>query len=178
MACNENAAVAEQQLGSTELLSLLNLLWTKWHMVPKFVTWLKQSSFHLVLNSLVFVWFLLCFQNFLTYENDWLSCSQCAAVHYSMEQAVSMVIDDQSSNVLIADSDSGSVWNFLCWLYHEWIVNKCKTLNMCIPSTVWHQNQLLYPNKQTHLVLHLVIFELMCGWIRLDEQLRRHSSLK
>ena len=54
------------------------------------------------------------------------SCSPHAAVCYSMEQAMSMVMDDQSLNVLAGKSDNGSVWNVLCWLYHEWIVNKCK----------------------------------------------------
>ena len=39
---------------------------------------------------------------------------------------MSMVMDDQSLNVLTADSDSGSVWDFLCWLYHVWFVKKQK----------------------------------------------------
>ena len=38
-----------------------------------------------------------------------VNCSSHATVHYSMEQAMSMVMDDQSLNVLAADSDSGSV---------------------------------------------------------------------
>ena len=53
-----------------------------------------------------------------------VSCSSHATVRYTMEQAVNMVVDDQSPNVLTADSDSGI---FLCWLYHRWIVYKlCK----------------------------------------------------
>ena len=46
-----------------------------------------------------------------------MSFSSYATVHYSMEQAMSMVMDDRSPDVLTADSDSGSVWDFLCWLY-------------------------------------------------------------
>ena len=38
-----------------------------------------------------------------------MSCSSHATVCYSMEQAMSMVMDDRSPNVLAADSDSGSV---------------------------------------------------------------------
>ena len=32
---------------------------------------------------------------------------------------MSMVMDDKSPNALAADSDSGSVSDFLCWLYLE-----------------------------------------------------------
>ena len=38
-----------------------------------------------------------------------VSCPSDKTVHYSMEQTVSMAVDDQSLNVLAADSDSGSV---------------------------------------------------------------------
>ena len=38
-----------------------------------------------------------------------VSCSSDKTVRYSMEQAVSMAMDNQSLNVLAADSDSGSV---------------------------------------------------------------------
>ena len=38
-----------------------------------------------------------------------MSCSSHATVHYTTEQAVNMVVDDQSLNVLTADSDGGSV---------------------------------------------------------------------
>ena len=48
-----------------------------------------------------------------------VSCSSHAAVCYSMEQAKSMVMNDQSP-----DSYSGSVCDFLCWLYCEWLGNK------------------------------------------------------
>ena len=37
------------------------------------------------------------------------SFSSHATVRYSMEQAMSMVVGDQSLNVLTADTDSGSV---------------------------------------------------------------------
>ena len=48
-----------------------------------------------------------------------MSCSLHGTVHYSMEQAMSMVMDDQSPNVLAADSDSGSACDLLCRLYRE-----------------------------------------------------------
>ena len=41
-------------------------------------------------------------------------CSSHATVPYSREYAISMVIDDQLPNILAADGDSGSVWDFLC----------------------------------------------------------------
>ena len=47
-----------------------------------------------------------------------------------MEQPISMAMDDQSLKVLAADSDVSLVWDFLRWLYHEWIVNKCKNTNI------------------------------------------------
>ena len=42
------------------------------------------------------------------------SCSSDKTVPYSTEQALSMVMDDQSPNVLAADSDSGSFEDFRC----------------------------------------------------------------
>ena len=48
-----------------------------------------------------------------------VSCSSHATVEYSMEHTVSMVMDDKSPNALAADSDCGSVSDFLCWLYRE-----------------------------------------------------------
>ena len=63
----------------------------------------------------------------------------CATRDYSMEQAVSNVVDEQSPNALDAHRDSVeefvlflfirdfiSVWDFLRRVYPEWIVNKCK----------------------------------------------------
>ena len=46
-------------------------------------------------------------------------CSSDKTVCYSTKQATSMVMDDQSPNVLAAGSDSGSIRDFLCWLYRE-----------------------------------------------------------
>ena len=42
------------------------------------------------------------------------SCSSRAAVGYRTEQAVSIVMDTLLPNVVAADSDSGSVSDFLC----------------------------------------------------------------
>ena len=49
---------------------------------------------------------------------------------------------------------------------------------MCILSTPQHQNQTLISNKPSYFMLHSVVFKLMCGWIRLDEWLRRYSSFR
>ena len=42
--CSENANVADQWLGSAELLNLLSLLWMKPHMVANLVKWQKQDQ--------------------------------------------------------------------------------------------------------------------------------------
>ena len=106
-----------------------------------------------------------------------VSCPSDKTVHYSMEQTVSTAVDDQSLNVLTADSDSGSVWDFLCWLYRERIVNKlCRNTKHVhsINSVTSKSDFNLRIN--THFVLRSVVFKLLHGWIRLDEWLRRYVS--
>ena len=100
------------------------------HMVPELVMWQKQDRFHLAMESrclcLIFTAFSIFFQLAKMASTVSLSCSSDKTVHYSTEQAMSMVMDDQSPNVLAAGSDSGSVRDFLCWLYWKWSVNKIK----------------------------------------------------
>ena len=111
-----------------ELLNLLNPLWMKPHVVPKLVTWRKQDwlSFgaEILLPLFKFLWFSIFFWLAKMASTSSISSSSPANVCYSTVQAMSVVMDYQSPNVLAADSDSGSVWDFLCWLYCEWIVNK------------------------------------------------------
>ena len=71
------------------LLNLLNLFTfvnetTHGDMVPKLVTWQKQD------------WFL-----FAAEISSSVNCSSDKTVCYSTEQAMSMVMDDQSLNVLV-----------------------------------------------------------------------------
>ena len=104
---------------SAELQNLLNLLWMKPHMAPKLVTWQKQGqlSFGTEISLSLFNSYCI-FNIFLTCENGLhfinIHTYNC---YYSTKQAVSMVMDDQWPNVLAADSDSGSVWELLCWLH-------------------------------------------------------------
>ena len=67
------------------------------------------TGFQLALKSLIFVRFSLSFQkNTDLKKNGWhlVSCSSCATPCYSMVQAMSNVVDNQSLNALVADSDS------------------------------------------------------------------------
>ena len=58
---------------------------------------------------LIFTAFSIFFQLAKMASTVSLSCSSDKTGHYSTEQAMSMVMDTQSPNVLAADSDSGSV---------------------------------------------------------------------
>ena len=110
-----------------------------------------------------------------------VSCSSHATVCYSMEQAISMVMDNQSPNVLAADSDSGSVWEFLCLPYSsycEWIVNKLfkNTKHVHSINSMTSKSNLI--SKPAHFMLHSVVFKVMYRCLRLDEWLKKYSILK
>ena len=47
------------------------------------------------------------------------SCSSRSTPRYSMEQAISMVMDDQSPNALAADSDSGEEFVSVLFFFHD-----------------------------------------------------------
>ena len=74
----------------------------------------NKTSFPLALKSLCLCSILTAFSIYI-FSDEKMACawsisfSSYTTVHYSMEQAMSMVIDDQSPDVLATDSDSSSV---------------------------------------------------------------------
>ena len=142
------------------------------HVVPKLVTWRKQDrlSFGAEISLSLFDFFTafsIGFRLGKMARASSMGCLSYATVRYSTEQALSMVMDDQLPNKLAADSDSGSVWDVLCWRYHEWIVNK-----------LWKSTNNVHSikSKSNLICAHLLFFKLMYGWIWLDDWLRRYSS--
>ena len=81
-----------------------------------------------------------------------------------MEQAMSMVVGDQSLNVLIADTDSGSVWDFLYWLYREWFVNKlCKNIKH-VHSNTSVTSKSNFNLKMNQTISCSIVTELSLNW--------------
>ena len=159
--CSHNAKVTNRRLGSAELLNTLNLLWMKPHIVLK---WVKhKTSFQYIFFSTAFsIFFWLVKMAHIPL----VSCSSHAAVCYSMEQAKSMVMDDQSP-----DSYSGSVCDFLCWLYCEWLGNKlCRKAKHVhsINSMASKSNLNFKINQPIVCSIQLFLNWGIDGWIRMS----------
>ena len=104
--CKESANGTDCRLGSVELLNLLYLLWMKLHMVWKIVTWQKHHrlSISAQISCLcsIFTEFSLFFWLAKVASTSSASCSSHSTPRYSTEQAISMVMDDQSLNVVFS----------------------------------------------------------------------------
>ena len=129
MTCNENTTGADWWLGSAELLNFLNLMWMK-------------AKVWLVTRTSGYQQDAACVQLLMTARSrQWVS-RQWVSRQWVSRQWVSSVVDEQSPNALDADRDSVeefvlffhswyiSLWDFLCRLYLEWIVNKCKNTKL------------------------------------------------
>ena len=94
-----------------------------------------------------------------------------------------MIMDEQSPNPLAADSDSGE--EFTRHVDSDFLDDTDADSDFLPEESdeiesgdELEQNQSWCENKHNHLIVHAIIFKMVYEWIRLDEWLRRYSSLK